>query len=160
MGSYAASKHALEALSDGRVAELLIYGVDVIVIQPGAIDTPIWTRPRTSGPRTGKPDYGAVLQGIDLHATRRSALPVAAVTRRIVEALEHRRPKTRYAIPDRLFKYWLGPRVLPDRWLDKIIARMLNLGKVRDGSRDTADLTPALAGPVVRRAMELPAGAL
>jgi len=131
MGSYAASKHALEALSDSLRRELLIYGVDVIVIQPGAIDTPIWDKAAPIRSAYRETDYGTVLQGIDLHATRRSALPVAAVTRRIVDALEHRRPRTRYAVPDRLIKYWLGPRVLPDRWLDRIIARMLDLGKVR-----------------------------
>lgn len=132
MGSYAASKHALEALSDALRRELLIYGVDVIVIQPGAIDTPIWDKAAHIRSTYRATDYGSVLQGIDLHAARRSALPVTAVTRRIVAALEHRKPKARYAIPDRLFKYWLGPRLLPDRWLDRIIARMLNLGKVRD----------------------------
>jgi len=132
MGSYAASKHALEALSDSLRRELLIYGVDVIVIQPGAIDTPIWDKAAHIRSSYQETDYGSVLQGIDLHAARRSALPVSAVTSRIVEALEHRRPKARYAIPDRLFKYWLAPRVLPDRWLDRIIARMLDFRKVRD----------------------------
>ncbi len=44
MGPYAASKHALEALSDSLRRELMIYGVDVIVIQPGSVDTPIWDK--------------------------------------------------------------------------------------------------------------------
>jgi NAD(P)-dependent dehydrogenase (short-subunit alcohol dehydrogenase family) len=132
MGSYAASKHALEALSDSLRRELLIYGVDVIVIQPGAIDTPIWDKAAHIRSAYRGTDYGSVLQGIDLLATRRSALPVTAVTQRIVEALEHRKPKARYAIPDRRLTYWLVPRILPDRWLDRIIARMLNFRKLRD----------------------------
>lgn len=132
MGSYAASKHAVEALSDSLRRELLIYGVDVIVIQPGAIDTPIWDKAAHIRSEYRKTDYGSVLAGIDLLATRRSALPVAAVTRRIVAALEHKKPKARYAIPDQRFKYWLAPRVLPDRWLDRIIARVLKFKKVRD----------------------------
>src|SRR5262249_38507159 len=84
MGAYAASKHALEALSDSLRRELLIYGVDVIVIQPGAIDTPIWDKAAHIRSSYRETDYGAVLQGIDLHAARRGALPVSAVTRRIV----------------------------------------------------------------------------
>jgi len=135
MGSYAASKHALEALSDSLRRELLIYGVDVIVIQPGAIDTPIWDKAAPIRHEYQQTDYGPVLQGIDLQATRRSAQPVATVTRRIVQALEHGRPRTRYAIPDRPIKYWLAPRLLPDRWLDRIIDRMLNFRKVRDDLR-------------------------
>ena len=132
MGPYAASKHALEALSDSLRRELLIYGVDVIVIQPGAIDTPIWDKAahiRTSFDGT---DYQPALRGIDLSAERRSALPVSAVARRIVDALVLRRPKTRYAVPDRLFRFWLLPRWLPDRWLDRAIDRLLKFQKIRD----------------------------
>jgi NAD(P)-dependent dehydrogenase (short-subunit alcohol dehydrogenase family) len=132
MGPYAASKHALEALSDSLRRELLIYGVDVIVIEPGAIDTPIWDKAAHIRTAFQDTDWGSALRGIDLLATRRSALPVAAVTRRIVEALERRRPRTRYVVPDRTIKYWLGPRLLPDRWLDRIIDRMLGYQKVRD----------------------------
>ena len=55
-----------------------------------------------------------------------------AVTRRIVEALERRRPRARYAIPDQRFTYWLAPRMLPDRWLDRIIDRVLGYRKIRD----------------------------
>ena len=132
MGAYAASKHALEALSDSLRRELLIYGVDVIVIEPGAIDTPIWDKAahiRTSFKDT---DWAPVLQRVDLLDTRRRALPTSAVTRRIVEALEHRRPKARYVVPDQRLKYWLAPRLLPDRWLDRVIDRMLNFQAVRD----------------------------
>ena len=41
MGAYAASKHAFEALSDSLRRELFIYGIDVIVIEPGTVSTPI-----------------------------------------------------------------------------------------------------------------------
>jgi NAD(P)-dependent dehydrogenase (short-subunit alcohol dehydrogenase family) len=132
MGPYAASKHALEALSDSLRRELLIYGIDVIVIEPGAIDTPIWDKAAHIRTAFQDTDWGPALHGIDLLATRRSALPVTAVTRRVVEALERRRPRTRYAVPDQPIKYWLGPRLLPDRWLDRIIDRMLGFQKVRD----------------------------
>src|SRR5690606_7879549 len=40
MGAYAASKHALEALSDALRRELMLYGVDVILIEPGTVNTP------------------------------------------------------------------------------------------------------------------------
>ena len=42
MGPYAASKHAVEALSDSWRRELMLHGV--VVIEPGAIQTPIWDK--------------------------------------------------------------------------------------------------------------------
>jgi NAD(P)-dependent dehydrogenase (short-subunit alcohol dehydrogenase family) len=133
MGPYAASKHALEALSDSLRRELLIYGIDVIVIEPGAIDTPIWDKAAHIRTAFQGSDWGLVLANIDLLDVRRQALPVAAVTRRVVDALERKRPKTRYAVPDRPILYWFGPRLLPDRWLDRIIDRLLRYRQVRDG---------------------------
>lgn len=132
MGAYAASKHALEALSDSLRRELLIYGVDVIVIEPGAIDTPIWDKAAHIRTAFQETEYGPVLQTVDLLAARRRAMPVATVTRRVIDAIEHRRPKARYVIPDQRLKYWLIPRMLPDRWLDRIIDKMLNFQAVRD----------------------------
>ena len=41
MGAYAATKHALEALSDSLRRELMLYGVDVILIESGTTRTPI-----------------------------------------------------------------------------------------------------------------------
>jgi hypothetical protein len=67
-----------------------------------------------------------------LYEERRQALPVAAVTRRIVDALTHKRPRARYAVPDRKIKFWLVPRLLPDRWLDRVIDRVLDFKKIRD----------------------------
>ena len=133
MGPYAASKHALEALSDSLRRELLIYGVDVIVIEPGAIDTSIWDKAAHIRTAFEATDWAPTLRNIDLSAARRRALPVTAVTRRIIDALERRRPKTRYVIPDQPILYWFGPRLLPDRWLDRIIDRLLRYQQVRDG---------------------------
>jgi NAD(P)-dependent dehydrogenase (short-subunit alcohol dehydrogenase family) len=135
MGPYAASKHALEALSDSLRRELLIYGVDVIVIEPGAIDTPIWDKAAHIRTAFSDTDYGPVLQQVDLLGQRRAYLRPAVVSRCIVHALTARRPKTRYAIPDRLFRYWILPRALPDRWLDRVIDRMMNFQSVRDALR-------------------------
>lgn len=132
MGAYAASKHALEALSDSLRRELLIYGVDVIVIQPGSIDTPIWDKAAPLRTRFEGTDYHPVLKRMNLSDERHTALPVSAVTRRIVDALVLPRPKTRYVIPDRLFRFWLLPRWLPDRWVDREIDRVLKFQKVRD----------------------------
>ncbi len=69
---------------------------------------------------------------MNLSDARHTALPVSAVTRRIVDALVVKRPKARYVVPDQRVRYWLLPRWLPDRWLDRAIDRLLNFQKIRD----------------------------
>ncbi len=132
VGAYVASKHALEGLSDSLRRELLVYGVDVIVIEPGAIDTPIWDK--AAGVRTeyADSDFGPLLAGMNPEDNRRGAFPVSAVAARIVEALEAKRPRARYAIPNQPIKFWLLPRLLPDRWLDRLVDKALGFQKIRD----------------------------
>lgn len=127
MGPYAASKHALEAISDSWRRELMLYGIDVIVIEPGAIDTPIWDKAATISSDFATSDFGPILKNMDLRGAKLTALPVERVSRVICRALCCRHPRARYVIPDKWWKYWILPRILPDRWLDRIIARMLGL---------------------------------
>lgn len=135
MGGYAASKHALEALSDSWRRELMLYGIDLVVIQPGAIRTPIWDKASSISMDYADTDYGPILQKIDLLATKRSALPPEKVARLICRVLRARRPKARYVLPDNWLLYWIIPRMLPDRWLDRIIQRILGLEMKRDAAR-------------------------
>lgn len=132
MGPYAASKHALEALSDSLRRELLIYDVDVIVIQPGNIDTPIWAKSKSIRTDYAHSDYAPILKGINTVAIGKHALPVSKVTTRIMKSLIKRKPRARYLIPDDWIRFWIVPRLLPDRWFDFFVDRHLKLGKIRD----------------------------
>lgn len=127
MGAYAASKHALEALSDSLRRELLLYGVDVVLIEPGTVKTPIVGKFVEQIGRFRHTDYGEVLGKIEAAAAERNekALDVTAVTRIIHHALETPKPRTRYPIPRRYLTGWLLPRWLPDRWFDYLVARQL-----------------------------------
>jgi NAD(P)-dependent dehydrogenase (short-subunit alcohol dehydrogenase family) len=128
LGPYAASKHALEALSDSLRRELMMYGVDVIVIEPGRVRTPIWDR--VAGMELGRfadTDYGPTLQGLAdaLPQRLRSALPPEAVARVIRRALTARHPRARYPVPDQWLSGWLLPRWMPDRWMDRMFRARL-----------------------------------
>jgi len=63
VGDYAMSKHALEAFSDSLRRELTIYGIDVVVIGPGAIATPIWDKAEASDETVyADTDFGPALK--------------------------------------------------------------------------------------------------
>lgn len=126
LGAYAASKHALEALSDGLRRELRMYGIDVIVIQPGTVRTPMMHKVTDQLARFQNGDYGRFFGSLDATLAERqtSALPVERIVDAVRIALESPRPKARYTLPRNRFTGWLLPR-LPDRWLDRLIAGQL-----------------------------------
>ena len=154
LGSYSASKHAVEALSDALRRELLLYGVDVIVIEPGSIRTPIWEKAESIDRSPYEDtDYTPSLKRLleDVAEQKHKALPVTVVSRVIRLALTVKRPKARYAIPDSRFTRWLFPRYLPDCWLDWIISRFLGMTR-RVQSRSPSDNAPSsLPGRSSRR---------
>jgi hypothetical protein len=131
IGAYAASKHALEALSDALRRELMIYGVDVVVIEPGTIDTPIWDKSAHIKTSFADTDYAPLFEYVNLADNRRNAMPVSVVADRVMKALTVKRPRTRYAIPDKWLLYWMLPRLLPDRLLDRIIYKALAMNRVK-----------------------------
>jgi NAD(P)-dependent dehydrogenase (short-subunit alcohol dehydrogenase family) len=130
LGPYAASKHALEALSDALRRELMIYGVDVIVIEPGSIKTPIWDK---AGEMDFAPFVGTAYETIlgQMQKTfvrqGQTGIEVEKVSELIWEALVKERPKSRYVLPRKWLSGWIIPRWLPDRWFDNIVARRLGI---------------------------------
>jgi NAD(P)-dependent dehydrogenase (short-subunit alcohol dehydrogenase family) len=132
LGPYAASKHAVEALSDSLRRELLLYGIDVIVIEPGAVRTPIWDKAAAlDTSRYAATDYGPMVQSTQRTAVEqgRRGMPPERIATVIRQALESPHPKSRYPLPTGGLLGWYLLRALPDRWLDWLIARQLGLRK-------------------------------
>ncbi len=126
VGPYAASKYALEALSDSLRRELFLYDIDVILIEPGSVDTPIWDKlPDYS--IYDKTDYFPILERLKamMLKHKKEWLPDSAVAKIIYKALTTNRPKARYLLVKNKFKNGILLRLLPDRWLDKIIIKAL-----------------------------------
>lgn len=123
VGAYGASKHAVEALTDGLRRELSIYGIPVIGIEPGNIRTPIWEKSANLDPAYARTDYAPILAKFPaiLAEMVRKGDPVERVSVAIHEAITARRPKTRYP----LTFLWRLSRVLGDRTLDRLTLKAM-----------------------------------
>ncbi len=128
VGAYAASKHALEGLSESLRRELMLYGIDVIIIGPGAISTPIWDKANEMDITDfEKTDYGKVLEGFRKYMTNagKHGLPAEKLGELVLHIMTTAKPKVRYAIVPQRLKNWTIPQLLPKRMVDKIIAKQL-----------------------------------
>jgi NAD(P)-dependent dehydrogenase (short-subunit alcohol dehydrogenase family) len=128
VGAYAASKHALEAACDSLRRELMTHGIDVIIIEPGPIATPIWRKsvPASDYATTA---YAAIAARMSdfIAESEASALPVARAADAVMTALTARRPRTRYVVTRNKLINFVLPRLLPDRVMDRLIAGKLGL---------------------------------
>lgn len=130
MGAYVASKHALEGMSETLRRELMIFGIDVIVIGPGAIVTPIWQKAENSGMEVyDNTVYGPSLRrlGEAFLKMGRQGLPAERVAQDTWHALNSRRPKLRYAPVPNKWRDWTLPKFIPTRVLDKAMAKFFGL---------------------------------
>ncbi|UPT64698.1 MAG: SDR family NAD(P)-dependent oxidoreductase [Hyphomonadaceae bacterium JAD_PAG50586_4] len=132
VGPYSASKFALEGYSQSLRRELMLYGVDVIVIGPGAIATPIWDKAEGEDlKRFSNTDYAPAVERVAdyMLAQGKQGLPPADVGDLIWHCLSDPKPKVRYAILRKPFMDARLPRLLPARMVDNIIAKRLGLTK-------------------------------
>lgn len=127
LGAYSASKHALEGLSESLRREMMLYGIDVIVLGPGAIRTPIWSKADLQ-PYMATPYAESLRLGYEaMMSIAEAGFPVERCGRWIVDILSAPHPRTRYAlIPQPWRNYW-PQKLLPKRWIDCLLAKRLKL---------------------------------
>jgi NAD(P)-dependent dehydrogenase (short-subunit alcohol dehydrogenase family) len=133
VGAYNISKFAMEAMTDVLRLELAPWGIEVVSIEPGMIDTPIWDTALARADEVIEklPKEALKLYGKAIEATKErviqqkeKAISPQVVADTIERALIAKRPKTRYLVgPDAQLAGRLRV-ILPDRWLDKLLTRM------------------------------------
>lgn len=134
LGPYAASKFALEALTDALRMELQPWGIQVSIIEPGAIATPIWEKSdkaaselEATASENAKVLYGAAVTRMRevIAQSAQRAIPPEAVVRAVHHALTASRPKTRYLVgADAAARAWMV-KWLPDRVQDRLLTWFL-----------------------------------
>jgi NAD(P)-dependent dehydrogenase (short-subunit alcohol dehydrogenase family) len=135
LSPYAASKFALEAVSDSLRRELRAQGVDVILIEPGGVKTPIWGKGNELASEliAGMPPeaerlYGRLIAGVRKQTERierETGVPPQAVAEVIGKALTSDRPRTRYLVGTDAKVQARLAQLLPDRVMDRLIGRAL-----------------------------------
>jgi NAD(P)-dependent dehydrogenase (short-subunit alcohol dehydrogenase family) len=133
-GPYAATKFAIEAVSDSLRRELAPHGVGVVVVEPGAVRTEmlgraIATARETMSAMTPEQSqrYGVLVAAVNAQAlsSTESGLPAEAAAKVIARAVTARRPRTRYTVGRDAAMITRLVRFLPDRALDRVLAAAL-----------------------------------
>lgn len=131
-GPYSISKFGVEALSESMRRELMLYGIDVVIVAPGPIKTAIWDKAEEVDLEPyASTDYYAPLQKLQkvMLSRGRQGLPAEKVAAVISEALFSASPRTRYEIVPSYIQDSLMPSILPTRMLDRLIAKTFGLQK-------------------------------
>jgi NAD(P)-dependent dehydrogenase (short-subunit alcohol dehydrogenase family) len=133
LGAYAASKHALEAVTDALRVELRPFGIAVTIVEPGTIATPIWRKgtERFQELAADLPDELLALYGERMSAFRDAAAaaggraePAEKVAIVVERALTAQRPKARYVV-GRDARRRARVERLPVRLRDRVYERVL-----------------------------------
>jgi NAD(P)-dependent dehydrogenase (short-subunit alcohol dehydrogenase family) len=134
-GPYVTSKFALEGMTDVLRRELLHQGIDVVMVEPGGVKTPIMgkiTRRIEQAHREGPPElrqrYGAMMTTaiqITNNIDQRAGVDASVVAKVIGKALTVRRPRTRYLVGRDAILAATMAKFVPDRVIDRLLLKMM-----------------------------------
>ncbi len=130
LGAYAGSKHAVEGLSESLRRELMLFGIDVIIIGPGSVVTPIWDKAEAGDlaylAGTGYEAPAKRFNDYFINSGRKGLKP-ARLGVVVLKALTVDKPKTRYAVVKNPLMDWILPLMLPKRTVDRTFAKNIGL---------------------------------
>jgi NAD(P)-dependent dehydrogenase (short-subunit alcohol dehydrogenase family) len=130
LGAYAASKFAIEALGDAFRLELEPWGLQVSIVEPGRVRTPIWGKTKGAGearlsrmPEVAAELYEATIRSVSRGVNDVDSAGIApdGVARAVLHALTAPRARTRYRVGFDAHLVGVLTRFLPDRWMDRFL---------------------------------------
>jgi NAD(P)-dependent dehydrogenase (short-subunit alcohol dehydrogenase family) len=130
-GAYNATKFAIEGLSDTLRIEMRGTGIDVVLIEPGPIATKFRINAISHFERwidwenaARAKDYDANMHQLYGKGSKNKfELPASAVTKKLIHAIEAKRPKARYFVTTPTYIMGTLRRILPTRALDWVLSR-------------------------------------
>ena len=131
-GAYNASKYALEGLSDTLRLELAGSGIHVSLIEPGPIASRFRENAFKAYQRNIKPEgspHQEMYRRMEARLTKPGpavpfTLPAKAVLKKVIHALESRRPRARYYVTFPTYLFGFLKRILSTRLLDKALNKV------------------------------------
>src|SRR6516225_9545439 len=133
-GAYSASKFGLEGFSESLRRELMLFGIDVIIIGPGAVVTPIWQKSEAGvTERFRETLYAVALAKFEGCAAKEGASGYSpdVIGNIVLQALTREQPKVRYAVVPNRLTNWTIPQLIPMRILDKLVAQFMGIKRKR-----------------------------
>src|ERR1700733_14205508 len=131
LGAYSASKFGLEGMSDVLRRELMVFGIDVVIIEPGTVNTAMYDKGEKEDlSEFEQTEYWEAVQKFQkfiVTEARTNGLSPERLGEAVHVALTTAKPKVRYAVIPQRFKNWTLPRLLPARMLDAEMAKQMKL---------------------------------
>ena len=129
VSSYSASKHALEGWSESLRMELNALGIKVVLVEPGAFQTDIWTRGAVMGEQATKETSPNIQRSLRMRSAIEK-IPKAdpiVVARLIVSIAQNPNPKLRYLVGRDAKMQLALKRILPWKWHEKLVVNFLKI---------------------------------
>ncbi|NER13836.1 SDR family NAD(P)-dependent oxidoreductase [Leptobacterium flavescens] len=127
MGPYAASKHAVEAISDAWRRELMAFGIDLVLVEPGPIKSKIWSKAKQYDNSYADTPYAAQYSNLSaaIDQIEDNAIPTEQLANLLYTIAYRKKNRARYLIAPKKWMVWLAIHVFPDRMLDKMFFKQL-----------------------------------
>jgi NAD(P)-dependent dehydrogenase (short-subunit alcohol dehydrogenase family) len=128
ISAYPATKHAIEGFSSALRRELRLFGIKVVIVAPGGIQSEMFRKHEVSVEPLVATAYEEPFRKLNslVKQMEKESATAEEVARFLVRVFEKRRPKTRYAHA-RAFMDSPWTILIPDLWWDAILGRLLEL---------------------------------
>ena len=128
-GAYNSSKYAIEGMADTLRLELNSSNIDVSLIEPGPVTsdfrknalTALKTNVDIENSVHAKKYQGQIKRMEKVGPSAPFTLPADAVLKKVIHALESKKPKAHYYVTFPTYLFGFLKRILPTRWLDKVL---------------------------------------